>query len=78
MPGADDMPLQGLLNVYKLDDPASPEFEALLYTWANLDGDNSRSKSVFLGKFWIPFPITSNCGAHCDDFGMKTTPSFLG
>ncbi|KAF1957681.1 HET-domain-containing protein, partial [Byssothecium circinans] len=38
-----------------------PVFEALSYTWANLDGDATLSARVFVGDEYIPLPVTKNC-----------------
>lgn len=38
-------------------------FTALSYTWADEDGDSSRSSAIFLGRHWDMFPVTQNCAA---------------
>jgi hypothetical protein len=36
-------------------------FEALSYTWADQHEDSSRSKKLYLGRYWDVLWITSNC-----------------
>lgn len=40
-----------------------PEYEALSYTWADMSGDSTKCKSIYLGDGWDIFPIAANCEA---------------
>jgi hypothetical protein len=53
--------LHGTLEVHELK--YFPEYEALSYTWADANGDTTRTKKLHLGKEWGILPITSNCEA---------------
>ncbi|KAK4445155.1 heterokaryon incompatibility protein-domain-containing protein, partial [Podospora aff. communis PSN243] len=63
--GAPGDPLHGQLTTFLIRDDA--KYEALSYTWGNYDSldpgdaDCSRPCLIYLGDFWDPFPITSNC-----------------
>ncbi|KXH52947.1 heterokaryon incompatibility protein [Colletotrichum nymphaeae SA-01] len=37
------------------------EYEALSYTWADLNGDSARRRPMFIGPYWDVIPITRNC-----------------
>ncbi|KAI6091562.1 HET-domain-containing protein [Hypoxylon rubiginosum] len=39
-----------------------PSFEAISYTWLDEEGgDNTKTRSIFIGPFWDIIPITANC-----------------
>ncbi|KAM0331427.1 hypothetical protein ACHAQA_003100 [Verticillium albo-atrum] len=38
-----------------------PDYEAVSYTWANLEGDSRRSKTVYVGPRWAILRVTENC-----------------
>lgn len=59
--GSLDDPIYGELAIAPLQDQMA--FTALSYTWADEDGDSSRSSAIFLGRHWDMFPVTQNCAA---------------
>ncbi|KAK1829455.1 heterokaryon incompatibility protein-domain-containing protein, partial [Podospora conica] len=61
LPGVFDDPIHGELIIAPLQGHRS--FTALSYTWADEDGDRSRSCVIFLGNHWDVFPVTQNCAA---------------
>ena len=60
--GAGDVPLHGYLRSSNLDSD-HPDFEALSYTWADLDERRIRSGIIYLGDEWLPLSLTANCEA---------------
>ncbi|CAI9633017.1 unnamed protein product [Alternaria burnsii] len=61
--GSEDInhPICGALEIYQLDDPCRPVFEAFSYTWADSRGDSSLSKTIFLSPHYDVLPVTTNC-----------------
>jgi hypothetical protein len=53
-----DDPIHCSLEVHDLADPCLPVFEALSYTWADADGDNSLSEYVFVGSSYNTLLVT--------------------
>ncbi|CAG9976095.1 unnamed protein product [Clonostachys byssicola] len=56
-----DSPVHLTLEVYNLDD--CPEYEAVSYTWAGENGDNTLSQPIYVGPFWDILLQTKNCWA---------------
>jgi len=59
--GKGSEPLHGVLHVHQLK--YFPEYEALSYTWADANGDTTRTKKLYLGHGWDILPIARNCEA---------------
>lgn len=57
--GRFDDPLHGTLVLSRLS--GAVEFQALSYTWADSEGDSTRTKVIFLGPKWDALSITANC-----------------
>jgi hypothetical protein len=58
-PGPRAAPLHGNLRIAGLQ--SKPDYEALSYTWADDNGDSSRSRRLYIGAYWDIVPITANC-----------------
>jgi len=58
-PGPRTAPLHGNMRIAGLQ--SKPDYEALSYTWADDNGDSSRSRRIYIGAFWDIVPITANC-----------------
>jgi hypothetical protein len=54
-------PIHCSLEVHHLRDPAVPVFEALSYTWADLAGDATLCKPIYLGRDYAILLVTKNC-----------------
>ncbi|KAH7083792.1 heterokaryon incompatibility protein-domain-containing protein, partial [Paraphoma chrysanthemicola] len=49
------------LEIHRTRDPCLPIFEALSYTWADKDGDNSLCEPIYVGPQYEVVLITKNC-----------------
>ncbi|KAF2679666.1 HET-domain-containing protein, partial [Lentithecium fluviatile CBS 122367] len=63
--GSDDFesPIHCSLELARLYDPCLPLFEAVSYTWADLNGDDTLSDRVYLDSDHRILPATRNCVA---------------
>ncbi|KZL81841.1 hypothetical protein CI238_01793 [Colletotrichum incanum] len=59
LPGRFHDPLRGELKVVNL--ASKPDYEALSYTWSDLNGDTRKSQSIYIGERCDSLAITSNC-----------------
>ncbi|KAF6834102.1 hypothetical protein CMUS01_06284 [Colletotrichum musicola] len=59
LPGDFDDPIR--CNIRTVDLALKPEFEALSYTWANENGDASKSEKIFVGDRHDILSGTANC-----------------
>ncbi|UQC73703.1 uncharacterized protein CLUP02_00349 [Colletotrichum lupini] len=51
------------IDIRLTDLTSDPKFEALSYTWADNDGDDSKCDRVYVGKHWDILPVTRNCAS---------------
>ncbi|KAI3540905.1 hypothetical protein CABS03_02278 [Colletotrichum abscissum] len=51
------------IDIRLTDLTSGPKFEALSYTWADNDGDDSKCDRVYVGKHWDILPVTRNCAS---------------
>ncbi|KAL0782334.1 hypothetical protein CaCOL14_000240 [Colletotrichum acutatum] len=51
------------VDIRLTDLTSGPKFEALSYTWADNDGDDSKCDRVYVGKHWDILPVTRNCAS---------------
>lgn len=56
-----DDPIHCTLEVAQLDDPDVPLYEALSYTWADLDGDKRNCMPIYIGCHFDVLLVTKNC-----------------
>lgn len=54
-------PVHCSIEVTALDDPKASTYEALSYTWADLDGDKRNCMPVFIGPRYQVLLVTRNC-----------------
>ncbi|KAK0674420.1 heterokaryon incompatibility protein-domain-containing protein [Cercophora samala] len=73
--GKGSEPLHGTLETRELR--YFPEYEALSYTWADANGQASRTKQLYLGKEWAVFPITTNCEAALRHVRLPNTERYV-
>ena len=59
--GSFDDAIHGTLMIAALSSGVS--FQALSYTWADINEDDARSQIIFLGPKWEIFMVTANCQA---------------
>ncbi|KAK4678298.1 hypothetical protein QC764_306350 [Podospora pseudoanserina] len=73
--GKGSEPLHGTLETRELK--YFPEYEALSYTWADANGQASRTKKLYLGREWAVFPITTNCDAALRHVRLPNTERYI-
>lgn len=56
-----DDPIHCSLEVAQLDDPDGSLYEALSYTWADLDGDKRNCMPIYIGSHFDVLLVTKNC-----------------
>lgn len=54
-------PIHCSIEVAQLEDPDVPLYEALSYTWADLDGDKRNCMPIYIGKHFDVLLVTKNC-----------------
>lgn len=66
-----DSPIHCSLEIARLTDPCLAVFEAVSYTWANLNGDAKLRDRIYVGPEYVPLAITTNCASALRRFRIR-------